>query len=105
MLKTIQNELAAVVGDQIRKDIVSEVKVAKYYSVIADEVTDASNNEELSLVLRYLFNGEIKEVFVDFLQVERITGKVLGESILNWLLVSYISCFDLHKWHYNWLVL
>ena len=105
MSKTIQNELVAVVGDQIRKDIVSEVKVAKYYSVIADEVTDASNNEELSLVLRYLFNGEIKEVFVDFLQVERITGKVLGESILNWLLVSYISCFDLHKWHYNWLVL
>ena len=105
MSKTIQNELVAVVGDQIRKDIVSEVKVAKYYSVIADEVTDASNNEELSLVLRYLFNGEIKEVFIDFLQVERITGKVLGESILNWLLVSYISCFDLHKWHYNWLVL
>ena len=105
MSKTIQNELVAVVGDQIRKDIVSEVKVAKYYSVIADEGTDASNKEELSLVLRYLFNGEIKEVFVDFLQVERITGKVLGESILNWLLVSNISCFDLHKWHYNWLVL
>ena len=48
----MQNELVAVVGDQIRKDIVSEVKVAKYYSVIADEVTDTSNNEELSLVLR-----------------------------------------------------
>ena len=52
MSKTMQNELVAVVGDHIRKDIVSEVKVAKYYSVIADEVTDTSNNEELSLVLR-----------------------------------------------------
>ena len=44
----------------------SEVKEAKFYSIIADEVTDVSNKEELSLVVRYLHKGNVKEVFVDF---------------------------------------
>ena len=52
----------------------SEVKEAKFYSIIADEVTDVSNKEELSLVVRYLHKGNVKEVFVDFLEMERITG-------------------------------
>ena len=51
--KTIQNELVRVAGDKIRTDILEEVKHAKFYSIIADEVTDASNKEELSLVIRY----------------------------------------------------
>ncbi len=36
---------------KIRTDILEEVKSAKFYSIIADEV---SNNEELSLVIRYI---------------------------------------------------
>ena len=83
--KTIQNELVRVAGDKIRTDILEEVKRAKFYSIIADEVTDASNKEELSLVIRYVHEGQIREVFVDFVEVERITGRVLGEAILKWL--------------------
>ena len=47
--KTIQNELVEVIGESIRSDIIAEVKRAKFYSVIADEVTDMANKEELSL--------------------------------------------------------
>ena len=83
--KGIQNELIDVVGNRIRSDIISEVQQAKFYSIIADEVTDVANKEELSLVLRYIINNEVKEVFVDFIEVERITGTRLAESILNWL--------------------
>ena len=61
------------------------MKTAKYYSIVADEVTDAANHEELSLVFRYVYNKEIREVFVDFLEVERITGRMQGEAILSWL--------------------
>ena len=64
--------------------VISEVKNAKY-SIIADEVTDAANHEELSLVFRYVYKQEIREVFVDFLDVVRITGRVLGEGIFDWL--------------------
>ena len=47
--KTIQNELVDVIGRSIRSDVVQEVKRAKFYSIIADEVTDTANKEELSL--------------------------------------------------------
>ena len=54
------------------------MKKARFYSVIADEVTDAGNREELSIILRYVLGSEIKEVFIDFVEVVRITGEVLA---------------------------
>jgi len=62
-----------------------EIKLAKFYSIIADEVTDISNKEELSLDIRYIHEEQVREVFVDFVEVERITGQVLGDTILRWL--------------------
>ena len=88
-------------GDKIRNDILEEVKCAKFYCVIADEVTDASNKEELSIVIRYIYDGQIREVFVDFVEVERITGQVLGEAILKWLRDHNISPADMHGQCYD----
>ena len=59
--------------------------MAKFYSVIADDVTDIANKEVLSLVLRYVLDGLVKEAFVDFLAVERITGEVLAQTLMQWL--------------------
>ena len=81
--------------------IITEVNSAKYYSIIADEVTDAANHEELSLVFRYVHNEEIMEVFVDFLEVERITGRVLGEANLSWLKAHDISPADMRGQCYD----
>ena len=80
--KTIQNE---VVAQAICSDIIQEVQRAQYYVVIADEVTDVSNKEQLSLTLRYISNGVVRESFLDFIDVERITGRALGQAILYWL--------------------
>lgn len=81
--KTIQNELIHVIGRHIQSNILLEVKNAKFYSVIADEVTDVSNKEQLSLCLRYVHEDRVREVFVDFIEVERITGKNLADKILQ----------------------
>ena len=99
--KTIQNELVEVIGDSIQNDIIAEVKQAKFYSVIADEVTDTANKEELSLSLRFVFNGRVKEVFVDFVEVERITGQVLAQAILQWLSTHGLSRADIRGQCYN----
>ena len=59
------------------------MKQAKFYSVIADEVTNMVNKEKLSLSLRFVLDGTVKEMFVDFMEVERITGEVLAQAILQ----------------------
>ena len=99
--KTIQNELIHVVGKYIQSEILHEIEVAKYYSVLADELSDVANKEQLSISFRYVYRGAVKEVFVDFVEVERITGKALAEAIIHSLTVWGLSlshmrgqCFD-----------
>ena len=84
-----------VVGQYIRNDIIAKVKQANFYSVIADEVTDTANKEELPLSLRFVLDGAVKEVFVDFVEVERITGQVLAQTILVWLSKHGLSLTDI----------
>ena len=59
--KIILNELVTVVGDRIRESIINEVKDVKFYCIIADEVTDISNNEELSLVVHHLYTRRLRK--------------------------------------------
>lgn len=71
----------------------SEVKKAKFYSVIANETADVANKEQLSISLRYILNDQVNEVFLDFVEVERITGEVLANSIIHsqsWASLSQI---------------
>ena len=99
--KTIQNDLIEAIGKCIRKDIIEEVKRSKYYTVIADEVTDASNKEQLSIVLRYVQVDVIKEVFVGFIYVERVTGESLANAILKCLETAGLSPSDMRGQCYD----
>ena len=81
--KTIQNELINIIGSMIQSDILREIKQAKFYTVIADEVSDVSNKEQLSFSICYVLNGIVHESFIDFAEVERITDQALASSILH----------------------
>ena len=83
--KTIQNDIIACCGDHIREKILTEVRKAKYFSILADEVADVSNTEQLSLVLRFVDeSNEIREEFVDFLPcMDGTSGQALADMILN----------------------
>ena len=82
--KTIQNEMIDVVGEHIRNALLDDIKEATFYSVMADEVTDVSNNEQVSISARYVNSQlEAKEVFLDIVDTERITGQALSELIIT----------------------
>ena len=59
-----------VIGKHIHDEILFEVNTAKYYSVIANEVTDISNKEQLSITIRYVLGNDVKEMFLDFVEVQ-----------------------------------
>ena len=99
--KTIQNELIEVVGKYICNEIIAEVKKSKYYTVIVDEVTDISYKKQLSISLRYVYYGTVKEVFVAFVSVERITGKNIAAAILNWIQTVGLSPSDMRGQCYD----
>ena len=64
--KTIQNEIISVLGSAIQDHLIQEIKAAKFYSILADEVTDCANLEQVSLVIRFVdSNKHIREEFLD----------------------------------------
>ena len=56
---------------------------AGVHSISADEVTTC-NDEILSICLRYVNNDdEICEVFIEFVELERITGEANANAIIK----------------------
>ena len=84
--KTIQNEMISVIGSAIQDNIIEEIHTAKFFTILADEVTDCANLEQVSIVIRFVDSEKcIREEFLGFITVERITGQALATALLSWL--------------------
>lgn len=84
--KTIQNEMIDVIGSAIEDKIIDKIQAAKFFTILADEVTDCANLEQVSLVIRFADSHKnITEDFLGFITVERITGESLATTLLSWL--------------------
>ena len=84
--KTIQNDLISICGDLIRNKILEKICHACYFSVLADEATDAANDEQLSISIRYVDEGSPTKVFMGFHKcVSGVTGQAIANDILSQL--------------------
>ena len=81
-----QNELLHIIGQHIiLRDLLEEIRLAKFFTVLADEVT-ASNLEHLAICIHFVdVHSDIREEFLTFQQLERITGKHIAEAIIEYL--------------------
>ena len=78
--------MISLVGAEIKKRIIKNIQTAKYFSLLADEVTDCGNLEQISVVIRFVDEDrQIREEFFGFITVERITGEALSTALLSWL--------------------
>ena len=55
--KSTQNELIKCCDEVIYVQLIAKVKKSKFYSILADEASDCSNKEQMSLVLHFVGEG------------------------------------------------
>lgn len=82
--RTSPNEMIDIIGNNIiQATLLEGVKRAGMQSISADEVT-FSNDEILSICMRYLDDSQnICEVFIGLFNFRRIAGEHIGEPILK----------------------
>ena len=61
----MQNEMIRVMALQVLRVIASSLHRTAFYTVMADEITDTSNHEQVVICLRWVSNdSEVHEVFM-----------------------------------------
>uniref|UniRef100_A0A3Q1FDQ5 DUF4371 domain-containing protein n=1 Tax=Acanthochromis polyacanthus TaxID=80966 RepID=A0A3Q1FDQ5_9TELE len=81
----IQNEILECLANTVREEIIQEVKESEVFPVIADETKDLKKKQQLSLVLRYYYNGAVHESFLDFQQATRLDAEGRKDKIIHCL--------------------
>ncbi|CAF3343594.1 unnamed protein product [Rotaria sp. Silwood2] len=81
--KTIQNELISIIGNLILKEIIQEVKAARFFTILLDETADVANIEQASLCIRYVLHDQIHEKFLMFIPVKDRSGAGLANLIIK----------------------
>jgi len=59
-----------------------KVSEAKFFSLLVDETTDLSKQEQMTICLRYISDNKLREYFVDYVSVHDMTGEGLANVIL-----------------------
>jgi len=60
-------------------------------SYFGDEVTDASNSEQLAIIIRYLKKGIPTEKLLEFIECDSTTGSAICDNIIGFLKKFNIS--------------
>lgn len=85
----------------ILKGILNDLNAAPYYSILADEVT-SHNEEHLAICARFVDEKkDVREEFLTFIKLERITGEKIAESILAFLKENNIPATNMRGQGYD----
>ena len=80
---TINGLCDLVVKDFIQNRLLSEIREAKFYSIIADEVS-CHNVEQMPLCMHFVDKeNNIREEFLEFVALKRVTGSAIRTAILE----------------------
>ena len=68
-------------ADVVKSEMKDEIYSAQYYCLIGDETKDLSKTEQISVVVRYLYNKVIHEEFISYTPAETLNADGLCEYI------------------------
>ncbi|XP_060077094.1 zinc finger MYM-type protein 1-like [Ylistrum balloti] len=100
----IQNELIEICGEMIRDKIVQSCEKASFFALIADEATDSSTTEQVSICVRFLDESQemiVREELLGFVQASDTTEETLADLFLDTLEHYGITIEDMRAQGYD----
>lgn len=98
----IQNQLIQAMGGEVLSTIIEQVKDAKFFSLLVDETSDISRQEQVSFVLRYIDKEcDIQERFIGVVTVTHTDSATLVRTIEEVLSGHNLSIKDIRGQGYD----
>jgi hypothetical protein len=77
-----QNDMIKALAISVKRVIQKEIQESKTFSILMDETTDAAHTEQVSFVIRYVHNMQIKERFLQVCNVHTTSGDALEKVVI-----------------------
>ena len=88
-------EFIEALGTWLEESLLKHLHQGPFYSIMADERTDVSTVEELSLFCRWIENGETTEHFIDLLPMKRTDAESIYSALVECLKSKNIQLSNL----------
>ncbi|PIK54239.1 putative zinc finger MYM-type protein 1-like [Apostichopus japonicus] len=83
----IVNEMIQLIGHSVLRDLLSDIREAGMFAIMADETSDLSNKEQLSICIRWVDSGfKIHEDLIGFVHVIHTDAETLSKAIKDVLI-------------------
>ena len=80
----VVNEQIRIIGHSILRELLTNIREAEYFAVLADETCDASQKEQLSVCIRWVdSNFTIHEDLIGFVHMIRTDADTLSKAIMD----------------------
>ncbi|XP_041472559.1 52 kDa repressor of the inhibitor of the protein kinase-like [Lytechinus variegatus] len=102
MSHDIQNEMLEIMALQVLREVASSIRNGVFFSILADECTDISNKEQLTLCIRWIDEKlEPHEEFIGFYHIPNIKADTIVAVIKDAVMRMNLSlsncrgqCYD-----------
>ena len=78
-------ELLTSISFIIEKHVLDSLKMSEYFSVLADENTDISSQEEMSICGRWVEKDNVVERFLGMIHIKKADAETIADSLLQFL--------------------
>ena len=99
---TIQNEIIKIMGVTLLRSIAHNIRQSTFFTVMADEATDSSNKEQVTLTIRWVtVEFDVHEKFLGLYQVDSMDAATLTSVIKDTFIRMNLSISRLRGQCYN----
>lgn len=66
----------------VSEDIIKEVEESDHFSILVEQTKNIPKKEQLSLLVRYYYNGVVQESVLEYQKAEHVDAASLTEKII-----------------------